>query len=137
MHTCTRRLSSSFLSSAVGRCLAIALLMIAALSGASAVDLAGKSFAITLMAPGGEQKDHLSFTATDLTSKTTGKISYTASAKKKSKAITFEATTTDANGGTLVISGEVDGQDVHGSITQTPKGGQAVAINFSSAKTKK
>ena len=123
------------LSSSLARCLAVVALMTVTLGGAFGVDLAGKSFAITLMAPGGEQKDHLSFTAKELNCKTTGKIAYTASAKKK--AVTFEATTTDASGGTTVVSGEVDGQDVHGTITVTPKGGQAAAINFTSVKAKK
>lgn len=127
----------SFRFLAMGRFLAIVALMTATLGTAFGVDLAGKSFAITLTTPGGEQSDHLSFTPKDLSCKATGKIPYTATAKKKSKAITFEGTTTDAQGGTTVISGEVDGQDVHGSITMTPKGGQPVAINFTSVKTKK
>lgn len=121
----------------LGRCLAIVVLMTATLSATFAVDLAGKSFAITLTAPGGEQSDHLTFTSKELTCKTTGKVAYTATAKKKSKAVTFDATATDAQGATTTITGEVDGQDVTGTITVTPKDGKAMTVTFTSVKTKK
>lgn len=125
------------LSFSMGRCLAIVALMAMVLGGAFGVDLSGKSFAITITTPNGDQNDHLSFNAKDLTSKVAGKIPYTASAKKKSKAITFDASTTDEQGTTTAVTGEVDGQDVHGSITVTTKGGKPVAVNFTSVKTKK
>jgi hypothetical protein len=119
---------------------ALALLLCTLGGAAQAQDLNGMSFNITIMAAGGgEQKDHLKFTAKDLTCQTLGgmKTPYTSAAKKKSKATTFDATSTDATGNTIAINGEVEGQDVHGTITMTPKGGQAMVANFTSVKPNK
>lgn len=124
------------------RCAAFALLLAGLCGNAAqaAVDLSGQAFNITITASGGgETKDRLRFTAKELTCDTLGgqKVPYTAAPKKKSKAITYEATVTDASGNTIAISGEVEGQDTHGTITMTPKGGQAMVANFTSVKANK
>jgi hypothetical protein len=118
------------------RPLALVCIMTISTSLLHGVDLAGKSFGITLMTGKDPQQANIEFTATDLTCKAFGKLPYTATPKKGSSAITFIATVTDPRGRAIVISGEVHHKEVHGSITLTPKDGPPTAINFTSVKPK-
>ena len=118
----------------VRSCFVIMLFMVMSTSLLHGLDLAGKMFDISLMTGKEPQKTQLCFTATELSCKAFGKIPYTASQKKGSSAISFEATVTDAKGRTIVISGEVQRKEVHGAITLTTKDGAPTAINFTSVK---
>jgi hypothetical protein len=117
----------------LGRGLAVAALLASTVALALGADLAGRSFDVTVVGGKTARTMRLTFTATELTCQGVGTMPYTATPKKiKTRTLVIEATATDGQRGATVIIGEVEGDHIHGSITFTPREGEAVAINFTS-----
>jgi hypothetical protein len=122
--------------------LATAMLLIATVFGVAAqaanpTDLSGRAYNITITTDGGPQQDRLVFSSKDLSAKMMlgdTKLPYTM--KSKGKTLTFDATQTAADGSVMDISGTITGDTVTGTITMTPKGGTAKALNYTNVKPK-
>ncbi len=123
-------------ASALRVLLLLAMALGACLHAAAATDLSGKAFTIYI-GDGGATKDRLVFNTKEASLPGMlgdTKVPYTMSSKKKT--FTFSAKQTMADGSAVDIEGTIEGDTVNGSISLTPKGGQAKSLNYTSTKPK-
>lgn len=99
--------------------------------------LEGYVFAVDYLTEKGKHlpKDKLTFGADSMQLASLGELKFTLTVVrkgKKAKEFDFSGTATDAKGTVIEISGkvEIEGDDMHGSVTRRPKDEDAVAVNF-------
>lgn len=99
--------------------------------------LDGYVFALEYLPEKGKRlpKDKLTFGADSMQLASLGELKFTLKVVrkgKKAKEFDFSGSATDAKGTVIEISGkvEIEGDDLHGSVTRRPKDEDATAVNF-------
>ncbi len=97
--------------------------------------LDGYAFALIYPTEKGKPKDKITFGEQTMQLASLPGLTFTLKVVrkgKKAKEFDFSGSVTDAKGTVIEISGkvEIDGDDMHGSVTRRPKDEDAVAVNF-------
>lgn len=97
--------------------------------------LDGYVFALTYPTEKGKPKDKITFSEKTMQLASLPGLTFTLKVTRKgkrAKEFDFSGSATDAKGTLIEIGGrvEIDGDDMHGSVTRRPKDEDAVAVNF-------